>query len=132
MGLVQELICGKLLKKDYEKAAEAARQRELEEKEEEKRLRREKAEAKAREAEEAKKNKTKQKALDEAEAAKIPPEVREASRSGMRQYARGRAYDPKRFGEVTSYDEGAIEAMFRAQAEAEQGKKKKKKDKNED
>ena len=92
----------------------------------------EKAEAKAREAEEAKKNKTKQKALDEAEAAKIPPEVREASRSGMRQYARGRAYDPKRFGEVTSYDEGAIEAMFRAQAEAEQGKKKKKKDKNED
>ena len=89
-------------------------------------------EAKAREAEEAKKNKTKQKALDEAEAAKIPPEVREASRSGMRQYARGRAYDPKRFGEVTSYDEGAIEAMFRAQEEAEQGKKKKKKDKNED
>ena len=129
---IQELICAKILKKDYEKAAEAARQRELEEKEEEKRLRREKAEAKAREAEEAKKNKTKQKALDEAEAAKIPPEVREASRSGMRQYAQGRAYDPKRFGEVTPYDEGAIEAMFRAQAEAEQGKKKKKKDKNED
>ena len=35
LGLGQELICGKLLKKDYEKAAELAKQRELEEKEEE-------------------------------------------------------------------------------------------------
>ena len=38
---------------------------------------------KAKKAEEARKNKGKQKELDEAEDAKIPPEVREASRSGM-------------------------------------------------
>ena len=50
LGLIQEIISGRLLKKDYEKAAEAARLREIEEKEEEKRLRREKAEQRAREA----------------------------------------------------------------------------------
>ena len=123
---IQELICAKILKKDYEKAAETARLREIEEKEEEKRLRREKAEAKAKAAEEAKKNKSKQKALDEAEDAKIPPEVREASRSGMRQYARGRAYDPARFGEVTPYREEWIQADLKARIEAQQPKKKKK------
>ena len=109
---IQEIICAKILKKDYEKAAETARLREIEEKEEEKRLRREKAEAKAKAAE---------------EAAKIPPEVREASRSGMRQYARGRAYDPARFGEVTPYREDRIEALVKAQMEMESPKKKKKK-----
>ena len=29
--------------------------------------------------------------------------MKEASREGMRQYARGRAYDPNRYGGVTPY-----------------------------
>ena len=104
LGLAQELICGKMLKKDYEKAAEMARQREIEEKEEEKRLRREKAEQKAREAEEARKNKGKKKEKEPDEA-RMTPQQREAARVGIRQYARGRAYDPDRFGGVTPYHE---------------------------
>ena len=104
LGLAQEIISGKLLKKDYEKAAEAARLREIEEKEEEKRLRREKAEQRAREAEEARKNKGKKKDKDLDED-KTTAEQKAASRVGMRQYARGRAYDPDRFGGVTPYHE---------------------------
>lgn len=101
-GLGQEIICGRMLKKDYEAAAEEAKRREEEEKEEEKRLRREKAEQRAREAEEARKNKGKKKKED-ADAEKMSPQQREASREGIRQYARGRAYDPARFGGVTPY-----------------------------
>ena len=104
LGLAQEIISGKLLKKDYEKAAEAARLREIEEKEEEKRLRREKAEQRAREAEEARKNKGKKKEKDPEEA-RMTAEQKAASRVGMRQYARGRAYNPDRFGGVTPYHE---------------------------
>ena len=103
-SVVQELICGKMLKKDYEQAAEASRLREIEEKEEEKRLRREKAEQRAREAEEARKNKAKKKAKDPDDD-KSTAEQKAASRVGMRQYARGRAYDPDRFGGVTPYHE---------------------------
>lgn len=117
LGLAQELICGKLLKKDYEKAAEMAKQRALEEKEEEKRLRREKAEQKAREAEEARKNKGKKKEKD-PDAEKMTPEQREASRVGMRQYARGRAYDPDRFGGVTPYHEDAAAQTVKKVKEA--------------
>ncbi|MDE6108171.1 MAG: YidC/Oxa1 family membrane protein insertase [Oscillospiraceae bacterium] len=104
---IQELILGKMLKKDYEAAAEARRLREIEEKEEEKRLRREKAERKAREAEEAKKNKGKK--LEAADD-KMTPEQREAAREGMRQYARGRAYDPGRYGGVTPYTDPSPKA----------------------
>lgn len=74
---------------------------EIEAKEEEKRLRREKAERKAREAEEAKKNKGKKQPA--AAEDKMTPEQRDAAREGMRQYARGRAYDPNRYGGVTPY-----------------------------
>ena len=35
----------------------------------------------------------------------MTPEQKAASRVGMRQYARGRAYDPERFGGVTPYYE---------------------------
>ncbi len=98
---IQELILGKMLKKDYEAAAEARRLRGIEEKEEEKRLRREKAERKALEAEEAKKNKGKKKEPEADD--KMTPEQRDAAREGMRQYARGRAYDPNRYGGVTPY-----------------------------
>ena len=107
LGMLQEVITSRMLKKDYAKAAAEQKRREAEEKEEEKRLRREKAEAHARQAEEAKKNKGKKKKVEDEEAEKIPASVKEASRSGMRQYARGRAYDPDRFGDVTGYFEQA-------------------------
>lgn len=110
---LQEIICGRMLKKDYEAAAEKARLRELEEKEEEKRLRREKAERKAREAEEARKNKGKKKEKDPED--KMSPEQKAASRVGMRQYARGRSYDPDRYGGVTPYHEDLAKAAQEAE-----------------
>lgn len=127
LGMGQEFITAKMLKKDYEEAREKQRLRELEEKEEEKRLRREKAEAKALAAEEARKNKGKKQPKD-ADDDRIPPEVREASRVGIRQYARGRAYDPARYGEVTPYNEKAIESFFIVPEPKEKKKKGKKTD----
>ena len=119
-SVVQEILCGRILKKDYEAAAERRRQQELEEKEEEKRLRREKAEQKARELEEAKKNKGKKKEKAEDDGSKMTPEQREASRVGIRQYARGRAYDPDRFGGVTPYHED-LNALASAGESADDG-----------
>lgn len=113
---LQEIICGRMLKKDYEEAAEKARLREIEEKEEEKRLRREKAERKAREAEEARKNKGKKKEKDPDDD-RSTAEQKAASRVGMRQYARGRAYDPDRYGGVTPYYEDLTGAPVREKAE---------------
>lgn len=124
LGIVQEYISGAMLKGDYERAREAQRQRELEEKEEEKRLRREKAEEKARKAEEARLNKGKKKPKEEAEDdGRATPEQREASRVGIRQYARGRTYEPDRFGGVTEYDERAVNRLL-APAPAKPEKKK--------
>ena len=36
---------------------------------------------------------------------------REASRVGIRQSARGRTYEPDRFGGVTEYDERAVDRL---------------------
>ncbi len=119
LGLVQEIISGRLLKKDYERAAEESRLREIEEKEEEKRQRREKAEQRAREAEEARKNKGKKKEKDPAQE-KMTPEQKAASRVGMRQYARGRAYDPDRFGGVTPYHEDLLKKASSAEEPVEE------------
>lgn len=118
LGLVQEVISGQLLKKDYEKAAEEAARREIEEKEEEKRLRREKAEQRAREAEEARKNKGKKKKETDPGQEKGTAEQKAASRVGMRQYARGRAYDPARFGGVTPYHEDLAKGSLQEEPEA--------------
>ena len=112
LGMLQELICAKVLKKDYEKAAQMQRERELEEKEEEKRLRRERAEERARQAEEARKNKNRKKEKEESED-KVPASVREASRVGIRQYARGRASDPNRYGTVTPYHEDVAAGILK-------------------
>ena len=100
-SMIQEFICGKLLKKDYEKAAEMKAERERLEKEEEKEERRRKAEERARRIEEEKKNKGKKKKGEKKsdDDDKIPGAVKEASRVGLRQYARGRAYDPYRYSE---------------------------------
>ncbi len=99
LSMLQEFLAGKLLKKDYEKAAEKAAIREAEEKEEEKRRREEERAERARRIEEAKNNKGKKKGpkVKDPDEAKIPASVREASRVGIRAYARGRAYDPHRF-----------------------------------
>ena len=100
LSMLQEFICGRLLKKDYEKAAAAQAERERLEKEEEKEERRRKAEERARRIEEAKLNKGKKKKTEkkkDEDEDKIPGSVKEVSRVGMRQYARGRAYDPYRY-----------------------------------
>ena len=100
--MVQEVICGKMLKKDYEAARQAAAKRESEEKEEEKRRKEEARLERQRRLEEEKKNRGKkgQKKDKEPEQEGVN---REDSREGIRAYARGRAYIPDRFGGVTPY-----------------------------
>lgn len=99
LSMLQEFLAGKILKKDYEKAAVEAARREAEEKEEEKHRREEERAERARRIEEAKHNKDKKKGpkAKDTDENKIPASVREASRVGIRAYARGRAYDPYRF-----------------------------------
>jgi len=97
LGMVQEFICGRLCRKDYEAA-----QREMEEqaaraKEAEKERRRIAAEKKAAAiaaGKDPKKNKQKKK--------QEPGVDLTASREGLRAYARGRAYDPDRYP-ITPY-----------------------------
>lgn len=106
LSIVQEIISGKILKKDYEKAAAARAEQERLEKEEEKRKRREAAERRARAIEDAKNNKGKKKPVEKPEKKK--DRTTDVGRIGMRPYARGRSYDPDRYGGVTPYqDPGA-------------------------
>lgn len=126
LSMVQELISGKLLKKDYEEAAENARKQALLDKEEEKRRKEALAAERSKRIAEQKKQKGKKK----EKAAAEPGVDRSASAVGLRAYARGRAYDPKRYGEVTPYrdpdhpiDEDAIEKARAQRAEkAEEAK----------
>lgn len=122
MQMIQEVICGKMLKKDYEAAREAAAKREAEEKEEEKRRKEEARLERQRRLEEEKKNRGKKKPKKESE----PDQEginREDSREGIRAYARGRSYIPGRYGGVTPYTDP--NQIFRAMEAAETGKKKK-------
>ena len=129
VNMLQEVICGKLLKKDYEAARIAAEQREKEEKEEEKRRKEEARLERQRRIEEQKNNKGKKKPAqkkkdDEPEQEGVN---KEDSREGIRAYARGRAYIPNRFGGVTPYV-NPNELLRAEQAAAPaKGKKKKKK-----
>lgn len=134
--MVQEVICGKMLRKDYEAAREAAARREQEEKEEEKRRKEEARLERQRRIEEEKANRGKKKKLalkkeDEPDQEGVN---REDSREGLRAYARGRAYIPDRFGGVTAYSDPDLLAKAQAEAAdknwgggAGNGKKKKKK-----
>ncbi len=124
LSIVQELISGKILKKDYERAAQKRAEQELQAKEEEKRRRQEAAERKHRAMEQAKQNKGKKKKKGPVKKPDQPNN--DASRVGMRRYARGRAYDPDRYGGVTPYqdpgapiDEDAVEKARVAQEEQE-------------
>ena len=97
LSLFQELLAGKILKKDYEAAAAARAEQERLEKEEEKQRRREAAERKAQAIADAKANKGKKKAKPVEEKKKSDASVIDVSRVGIRAYARGRAYDPYRY-----------------------------------
>ena len=127
--MIQEYICGKMLKKDYEAAREAAERREAEEKEEEKRRKEEARLERQRRIEEEKKGKGKKKPGQKKD---VEPEQdgvnRDDSREGIRAYARGRSYIPGRYGGVTPYTDP--NQLFRALAQAEAGRKGKKKDKD--
>lgn len=94
--MVQEIICGQLLKKDYEAARIEAENQARKAKEEEKERRRLAAEKKAAAIAAGKGKK------------KVQPQAKTkgvdltASREGLRTYARGRAYDPNRYP-ITPY-----------------------------
>ncbi|NBI08716.1 membrane protein insertase YidC [Colidextribacter sp. OB.20] len=121
--MVQEYICGKMLKKDYEAAREASARREAEEKEEEKRRKEEARQERQRRLEEEKKNRGKKKPAPKKEEESDQEGVnREDSREGIRAYARGRSYIPGRYGGVTPYTDP--DELFRAIEAAKASKKK--------
>ena len=119
VNMAQEIICARLLRKDYEAARLAAEQREREEKEEEKRRKEEARLERARRLEEEKKNRGKKKPGQKKKDDEPDHEGvnKEDSREGIRAYARGRAYIPGRFGGVTPYVDP--NDLMRAQAEAQ-------------
>ena len=117
-SIFQELICGRLLKKDYEKARAEAAERERQEKEDEKRRKEEARLERQRRLEEEKKNRGKKKPK---KAEPTEPGInKDDSRIGIRAYARGRAYDPNRFGGVQPYRDPS--EMMKAQ-NAQKGRK---------
>ena len=119
-SMAQEFVASKMLKKDYEKAAEAAAKREAEEKEEEKRQKEIERAERAKRIEEQKSGKKKA-PKKETDDDKIPGAVKEASRVGIRTYARGRAYDPTRFSPdgPTVYHEVDVPTKRQTEAEME-------------
>lgn len=104
--MVQEVICGKMLRKDYEEAQRVMEEQARREKEAEKERRRQAAERKAAaiaaSKDPKKRAEAKAKAKKEKELARAQAVDAAASREGMRTYARGRAYDPNRYP-ITPY-----------------------------
>ena len=98
LGMLQEFICGRMLRSDYEAAQEEMKVQAARAKEAEKERRRAAAEKKAaaiaagKDPKKAHQQKKKQE----------PGVDLSASREGLRAYARGRAYDPNRYP-VTPY-----------------------------
>ncbi|MCI9157256.1 MAG: membrane protein insertase YidC [Lawsonibacter sp.] len=123
--MAQEVICGRMLKRDYEAAREAAAKREAEEKEEEKRRKEEARLERQRRIEEEKKNRGKKKPQKKDTEPDQEGVNREDSREGIRAYARGRSYIPGRYGGVTPYTDP--NQLFHAIEEAEAARKGKKK-----
>lgn len=100
LAMVQELAAAQILKKDYAEMRAKQEERARLEKEEEKRLKAEKVKEIERRREELSKNKGKK--GKKANNSKAKEETEEsldknASREGLRTYARGRAYDPNRY-----------------------------------
>lgn len=101
--MLQEFVCGKMLKKDYEEARRKMEEAAAAEKAAEKERRRLAAERKAAALAEKKAGKKKNNAQGKKSDEDNGPAIdKSASRVGMRQYARGRAYDPNRYT-VTEY-----------------------------
>lgn len=125
--IIQEIICSKMLKKDYEAARKAAEERERQEKEDEKRRKEEARLERQRRMEEEKKNRGKKKpgAKKSSEEPEQEGVNKDDSREGIRAYARGRSYIPDRFGGVTPYKDP--NELLWAQLEAAQAKRGKKK-----
>ena len=123
--MFQEVICGKMLKKDYEAAREASARAEAEAKEEEKRRKEEARLERQRRIEEEKKNRGKKKPKKKEDEPDHEGVNKADSREGLRAYARGRSYIPGRYGGVTPYTDP--NQLFRAIQAAEAGKKGKKK-----
>ena len=117
INMVQEIICAKLLKKDYEAARIASEARERQEKEEEKQRKEEARLERANRIEEDKKNRGKKKPQGKKD---VEPEQagvdKNDSREGIRAYARGRAYVPGRFGGATTYGDRTAETIAQADA----------------
>ena len=104
VSMLQEVVCGKILKKDYEAARKAAEEQAMRDKEEEKKRREEARLERARRIEEEKNNKGKKKKTAQKQETDSTPGInKDDSREGLRAYARGRAYMPDRFGGVTPY-----------------------------
>lgn len=97
LAMAQEWLCGRILKKDYEKARIEMEEQARKAKEEEKARRRQAAERKAAAIAEGKTKKNQPKARNKG----VDPT---ASREGMRSYARGRAYDPNRYATTPYHD----------------------------
>lgn len=115
---VQEIICAKMLKKDFEKIKADQERRAQEAKEAEKAKKAEIAARRAAQAEENRKNAKRRKKVKGGVAAQKDRPTAD-SRVGVRAYARGRAYDPNRYP-VTPYrdpadvlDEAALEQEYR-------------------
>ncbi|MPM01694.1 Membrane protein insertase YidC [bioreactor metagenome] len=120
--IIQEWITNKLIRKDV--AAEAARaaERERLEKEQEEERKKKNAANRAKSiADKERKNQfeqVKQQKKDRQQG-KTDGEVMEASRVGLRAYARGRAYDPNRYA-VTPYADSAAAKDNAGEAQSEE------------
>jgi len=131
VSMGQEVVCSKMLKKDYEAARAAAEEQARLDKEEERRRREEARQERARRIEEEKNSKGKKKksAAKDTEADQEGVN-KDDSREGIRAYARGRAYIPDRFGAVTPYTDPndllRIQMEQQAAAQSKKGKKSKK------
>ena len=99
LQMIQELICAKILRKDYEAARVAAEEQARQAKEDEKRRKEEARLERARRAEEEKKNKKKKLPKPENAEPGVDPND---SKEGIRAHARGRSYSPNRYT-VTDY-----------------------------
>ena len=126
--MLSEVICGKMLKKDYEAAQVAAEEAARQAKEDEKRRKEEARLERAKRIEEEKLNKKKHKGEHKPESSE-PGVNKDDSREGLRAYARGRAYMPDRFGGVTPYVDPNIAMKAEAEAAAKKSSKKNKEEK---
>ena len=109
--MLQELLAARLLKNDYAKARAVAEEQEKQVKEAEKKRKEQARQERVRREKEDKKG--------------IVPEGvnKDDSREGLRAHARGRAYIPNRYGEVTPYVDPNTMTPVDAKTRKEQQKK---------